>query len=71
MKEKNFLACFKLLKYINMKSYKNIAHIDFANVNIALNSHAYKENQNFILEFIKKYIFFVAFLNTLKQDTYL
>ena len=47
MKEKKILACFKLLKYINMKSYKNIPHIDFANVNnvnIVLNSHAYKEN---------------------------
>ena len=31
-----------MLKYINMKSYKNIACIDFVNVNIALNSHAYK-----------------------------
>ena len=27
-----------------MKSHKNIACIDFANVNVALNLHAYKEN---------------------------
>ena len=48
MKEKNSTECFSLfktmLKYINMKSYKNIECIDFANVNVALNSHAYKEN---------------------------
>ena len=27
-----------------MKSYKNIACIDFVNVNIALNAHAYEKN---------------------------
>ena len=26
-----------------MKSYKDIAYIDFVNVNIALNSHAYEK----------------------------
>lgn len=29
---------------MNMTSYKNIAWIDFVNVNIASNSHAYEEN---------------------------
>ena len=33
-----------MLKYINMKSHKNIACIDFANVNLALNLNVYKEN---------------------------
>ena len=30
--------------YINIKSYKNIACIDFANVNIDLNLHTYENN---------------------------
>ena len=30
--------------YINMKNYKNIAGIDFVNVNIALNPNANEEN---------------------------
>ena len=38
------LHCFKLYIYMNMTSYKNIAWIDFVNVNIASNSHAYEEN---------------------------
>ena len=37
------------MKFINMKIYKNIVCIDFVNVNVALNSHAYKENYSFIL----------------------
>ena len=35
-----------------MKNYNNIASMDFVNVNIALNSHAYEKS--FLLEFIKK-----------------
>ena len=35
-----------------MKSYKNTAHIDFANVNIALNLDAYEKIG--VLEFIQK-----------------
>ena len=34
---------------------------DFTNINITLNSNAYEENQGFILEFIQKYVSFVAF----------
>ena len=33
-----------MLKYINMKKYKNIWCIDFININVALNSFAYEEN---------------------------
>ena len=34
-----------MLKYINMKKYKNIRYIDCINVNVvALNSFAYEEN---------------------------
>ena len=47
------------LLYINMKNYKNIACIDFVNVNIALNLHSYEESLSFILEFIKR-VSFVA-----------
>ena len=49
-----------MLFYISMKNYKNIACIDFVNVNIALNSHAYEGNLSFILEFIKRCIFFCS-----------
>ena len=48
MKEKNFVHCFGLFKtmllYINKKNYKNIACIDFVNIDIALNLHSYEEN---------------------------
>ena len=48
MKQKNSVECFNLfqtmLKYTNMKSYKNIVCKYFVNVNVALNSRAYKEN---------------------------
>ena len=47
--------------YMDLKSSENITSIDFVNVNIALNSHAYEKNQqNFILEFIERYVSFVA-----------
>ena len=53
-----------------MKSHKSIACIDFVNVNVALNSHAYKKNLSSILWFVEKYICFVALLNPLNQATY-
>ena len=40
-----------------MKIYKNIACIDFVNVNIALNSYAYEK---FYTRIIEKYVSFVA-----------
>ena len=47
--------------YMDLKSSKNITSIDFVNVNIALNSHAYEKNQqNFIIKFIERYVSFVA-----------
>ena len=46
--------------YINTK-YKNIVWIDFGNVNIALNSYDYEENQSFILEFIENIYFLLFF----------
>ena len=48
-----------------MKSYKNIACLDFVDVNVALNSHAYeKKQQSFTLEFL---LLFKSF----KRETYL
>ena len=44
--------------YINMKNYKNIAYIDFVNVIIALNSHAYEKK--FLTTVRKKVVSFVA-----------
>ena len=39
-----FLLLLNYVVDINMKNYKNIAWIDFVNVNIALNPHANEEN---------------------------
>ena len=67
MKEKRFVECFGLFQIrllnINMKYDKNIACIYFVNVNIALNSYAYEENQSFMLEFIQKVYFSLLFLS--------
>ena len=49
-----------MLLNVNIKNYKNTACIDFVNVNIALNSHVYEKKQSCILEFIEKYVSFVA-----------
>ena len=46
---------------MNIKSYENIACIDFVNVIIAWISHTYekKQQQRFELEFIEKYVSFM------------
>ena len=67
MKEKRFVECFGFFQIRplcnNMKYYKNIACIYFVNVNIALNSYAYEENQSFMLEFIQKVYFSLLFVS--------
>ena len=63
IKEKKPVGFFGLFQTtslcINRKNYKNIARTDFVNVDI-VNFHSYKENYSFILEFIKRCIYFVT-----------
>ena len=38
-----------------MESYKNIACVDFVNVNIPLNSYAYEKTQHHLLSLFKSF----------------